>query len=324
MAEKAGPLFRLAHISDLHIPPLPEVQGRDLWNKRWLGFWNWQLKRRKRHSREALGLILADLKAQAPDHIAVTGDLINLALPEEFARAAALLAEIGPPDRVSVVPGNHDAYVSVPWDQGLGLWAPYMTGREGMPMDRERRFPFVREVAASEAQSQAPGAAKIVLIGVSSAIPSFWGRAVGRVGIRQSNAMTEALHHYGDGSWLRVVLIHHPPLFGQAGFGRGLVDNFSLGSIFQLAGAELLLHGHNHRRSLRRLKTRYHGTAYAIGAASASSPGQIGHQMPASYHLIEVWRTGQHYRVDLIARGLNPRSATGVNEIARETLLGTD
>jgi 3',5'-cyclic AMP phosphodiesterase CpdA len=104
-------MFVLAHISDPHLGPLPRGRWRELAGKRALGFLNYQLRRRHEHKMEVLDELLADLHAQKPDHIAVTGDLVNLALPDEFPAAAAFLARVGPPDRVSFVPGNHDAYV---------------------------------------------------------------------------------------------------------------------------------------------------------------------------------------------------------------------
>ncbi len=81
----------------------------------------------------------ADLAQQRPDHIAVTGDLVNIALPDEFTQAHAFLKTIGTPDRVTVVPGNHDAYVSLPWSKAAGLWDAYMTGKHCDDTGAERR-----------------------------------------------------------------------------------------------------------------------------------------------------------------------------------------
>ena len=104
-------MFTLAHLSDPHLAPLPAPRWRDLIGKRVTGYINWQRKRRFIHDAEVLGKIVADLKAQAPDHIAVTGDLANIALAEEFARGRDWLQDLGAPHDVSLVPGNHDAYV---------------------------------------------------------------------------------------------------------------------------------------------------------------------------------------------------------------------
>ena len=51
-----------------------------------------------------------DMKRIDPDHICVTGDLANLGLEEEFKQGALMLNSLGPESKVSVIPGNHDAY----------------------------------------------------------------------------------------------------------------------------------------------------------------------------------------------------------------------
>ena len=103
--------FTLAHLSDPHLPPLPAARLRDLAGKRALGYINWTRNRHKYHRREVLDALVADMQAQRPDHIAVTGDLVNLALEAEFTPAKAWLESVGTPQGVTVVPGNHDAYV---------------------------------------------------------------------------------------------------------------------------------------------------------------------------------------------------------------------
>ena len=103
--------FVLAHLSDPHLPPLPRPRLFELAGKRVLGYVNWTRNRHKYHRREVLDVLVSDLQAQSPDHIAVTGDLVNLALEAEFAAARAWLESLGPPKRITAIPGNHDAYV---------------------------------------------------------------------------------------------------------------------------------------------------------------------------------------------------------------------
>ena len=87
--------FTLAHLSDPHLPPLPAARLRDLASKRALGYLNWTRNRHKYHRREVLDALVADIQAQQPDHIAVTGDLVNLALEAEFAPSRAWLESVG-------------------------------------------------------------------------------------------------------------------------------------------------------------------------------------------------------------------------------------
>ena len=100
-------MFTLAHLSDPHLP-MPTARAVELLNKRATGYVNWWRNRVHLHVPEALARVVADIKAAKPDHIALTGDLVNVALPEEFRRAADWLAAFDQPDRITVIPGNHD------------------------------------------------------------------------------------------------------------------------------------------------------------------------------------------------------------------------
>ncbi|GBD43448.1 3',5'-cyclic adenosine monophosphate phosphodiesterase CpdA [bacterium HR40] len=221
--------MRLAHLSDPHLAPLPCPRARDLLGKRASGFLSWQLRRRFRHRPEVLEAVVADLRAFAPDHIVVTGDLANLSLPEEFVRAARWLAGLGSPERVSLVPGNHDAYVRLAPEQSAAQWTPWITdddGRSGFPWLR-RRPP-------------------LALIGLSSAVPSAWFRATGSVGETQLEALERMLADLGDEDLIRVLLVHHPPL-ERVPRRKALLDREALLRVIARHGVELVLAGHLHR-----------------------------------------------------------------------------
>ena len=82
------PMFTLAHLSDVHIGPLPKAESwRDYWGKRALGKINWHRRRRFLHDPAIAMAMVADIKAHSPDHVALTGDLINIALKQEFVAA---------------------------------------------------------------------------------------------------------------------------------------------------------------------------------------------------------------------------------------------
>src|SRR3954463_226749 len=104
-------MFTLAHLSDIHLAPLPAPRRVELIGKRLTGYINWRRRRHLIHARPALDALTADLHKQKPDHIAVTGDIANIALAEEFTVGRAWLESLGPPEAVTAVPGNHDIYV---------------------------------------------------------------------------------------------------------------------------------------------------------------------------------------------------------------------
>src|SRR3954453_16432881 len=133
--------FTLAHLSDPALPPLPEARLRDLAGKRALGYLNWTRNRHKYHRREVLDALVADIQAHRPDHIAVTGDLVNLALNTEFAPAQAWLESVGTPEQVTVIPGTHDAYVRGAQHRVADSFGDYL---RGYAETDGASFPFLR------------------------------------------------------------------------------------------------------------------------------------------------------------------------------------
>ena len=214
--------FLLAHLSDVHLAPVPWPRFAELDAKRALGLANWHRKRIRVHGREVVDALVADMAAQRPDHIAVGGDLVNIGLPGEIEAAAVWLTRLGPPDRVSVVPGNHDVYGHFGNDPGIARWNAYMGGAGA--------FPFVRQFG------------RLALIGLNSAVPTpvFW--ASGRLGRTQLDAAASLLASLGAENVCRTVLIHHPPLPGQTSRRRGLEDAAELVQVLKQHGAELVLH----------------------------------------------------------------------------------
>lgn len=199
--------------------------------KRALGWLSWQRRRYAIHRAEMLDLSLQDVAMWQPDHRIVGGDLVNIALPGEFAAATDWLRRLGDPADVSLVPGNHDALVRVAPGQGMEPWRPWMTGDDGLP-----GFPWLRR--------RGPFA----LIGVSTAVPTPPFRATGRIGAAQMARLGAVLE--ATRGAIRTVVIHHPPILGHGGARKGLVDRAALCAVLQRHGAELVLHGHHHRFSV--------------------------------------------------------------------------
>jgi 3',5'-cyclic AMP phosphodiesterase CpdA len=286
-------VFKLSHLSDIHLSPLPRPRRRDLLGKRAIGYVNWHRGRKFVHRREVLDLLTRDLIERKPDHIAVTGDLVNLGLPEEFLRAAEWLHQLGPPDRVTAIPGNHDAYVRLHPEAGTGHWQPYMeanaAGAALVPTPEER-FPFVRRIG------------DVGLVALSSAIPTMAFVAAGKLGSTQRASLAQALDALGRERLFRVVLIHHPPLPGQGGWHRGLRDSRALREILKQHGAELVLHGHNHANTVIELETAT-GPAMVIGVPSASE-AVSGRRRAARYNEYGIARVNGGWRLEMVGRAV--------------------
>ncbi|MGH6933518.1 MAG: metallophosphoesterase family protein [Dongiaceae bacterium] len=292
-------MLTLVHISDPHLGPLPRPSLSELLSKRILGFLSWQLRRRKIHEGPVLGVLAQDIAAVAPDHIAITGDLVNISLPGEFVSATAWLRRLGSPRDITVIPGNHDAYVAMSWDRSIGQWSGFMTGsRPGsdqseLPMRSSDDFPFVRVRG------------EVALVGVTTACPMPAYSAGGYIGPRQVEALAGLLDELGQRQLFRVILIHHPPHDGRRHRRKRLYDSADFRQVVARHGAELVLHGHTHQSGLRKLPTPQ-GSAPVIGVPSASAKLDHGHKGHARYHIYRIERAGQSWRLDVEVRGISP------------------
>lgn len=274
----------LAHLTDVHLGPIAGF-GPRFWNlKRAAGYYNWASRRRLAYRRDVLDRIVGDMLEQRPDHIAVTGDLANIGLPQEHINALAWLKALGPPEHVSVVPGNHDIYARPGRDRGMPRWGAYMASdARGAEFVRgAAAFPFVRLLGS------------VAVIGVNSAVPTPPFMAWGRVGAKQLAALADVLHRLARAGLFRVVLIHHPPLTGQASRSRGLQDAAELEAVLARHGAELVIHGHNHVNMLA-WGEGPSGRFPVIGAPSASLGQVHRHEPLGRYNL---------YLIDPVARNI--------------------
>ncbi|WP_375415114.1 metallophosphoesterase family protein [uncultured Bradyrhizobium sp.] len=282
-------VFTLAHLSDPHLA-LPSAPGlRELAGKRALGYLNWTRNRHKIHRREVLDAVVADMQAQRPDHIAITGDLVNISLGAEFAPARAWLESVGPPDRVTAVPGNHDSYVRAMRKRAAEIWGDYLRGDGALTAD-PITFPFLRR--------RGP----LALIGVSSAVPTPPLMATGWLGQAQRNALDLILARLSAEHGFRVLLIHHPLRSEQGSRHKRLTDSDRLLALLKRHGVELILHGHDHVHSTMWFEGP-HGRIPAIGVPSASSIAH-GQHPAAAYNLFSIEREGEAWRCEQTVRGL--------------------
>lgn len=248
--------FTIAHLSDPHLGPLPRPQITHLMSKRLIGYINWQSNRARTHRPEIAVELIDQIHMAKPDHIVVTGDLVNLALPEEIKSARNWLDTIGDPNHVTVIPGNHDAYVPGALAQTRKHWRDFMIGDE---TSEAVVFPFVR--------NRGPAS----IIGVNSARATAPFMATGHLSARQLEMLALALRRQHRHGQFRVVLIHHPPKPDTNHRTQRLVEAEEFLQVIADEGAELVLHGHLHHGSLVYIEGK-HGKVPVVGVPSASNP----------------------------------------------------
>jgi 3',5'-cyclic AMP phosphodiesterase CpdA len=290
-------MFTLAHISDPHLSPLPAAGIFELAGKRLTGWANWYRKRHRVHDRAVLNVIVADMKAQQPDHIAVTGDIVNIGLPKEYDSGRVWLGGVGAPTDVSFIPGNHDIYVADCAAMAERAWGAHMRGDDG------ETFPYLR------------WRGPVALIGVSSGVVTAPFMATGEVGPAQLAKLSALLARLKAEGLFRVVMIHHPPV-SLAKPAKRLIDAEAFMKVIAAQGAELVLHGHDHRAMINWLDGPA-GKVPAIGVPSASTKPGMGHDA-AGYNVYRIDGAAGVWRCEMVSRAMNGNGA--VAEIRRVAL----
>lgn len=269
--------FTLIHISDFHLCRPQKTPFTAFANKRLLSYLSWRIRRARHHDPSVLAHLVRAVRAQPADHVVVTGDLTQLALPCEFDAARRCLEAIGPPRDVFVVPGNHDALVPAGWQARWPEWADYMKPDGPDPQDRSV-LPALRV--------RGP----VALIGLSSAHPTRPFSAGGWIGDGALGRCSEWLAQAARRSLFRIVLIHHPPVPGMVSAHKRLSDGEAFARMVQRHGAELILHGHTHKRS-RTYLPGPQSPIPVLGAPSASATDRDALRR-AGFGVIRVSRDG--------------------------------
>lgn len=301
--------MRIAHLSDPHLLDLEGVSPwRLILNKRLTGWVNLRLKRGHAHRPRLAEAILDELRDAAIDHVAITGDLTNLALEPEFERARRAIERMGRrPEDVSIVPGNHDLYTR--GSQRDGRFAKYFDAyaRSDAGLDRavahpSGRFPFLRVRGPA------------LIVGLSTAVARLPLIASGYAGQAQRGALATALRDPALRDLTPVVLAHHPvvnPASALRRVMRGLDDADALRDALGARPEVLALHGHLHRRGRREVATAG-GTIHVLGATSAS----------LEHH--DVDRAAGYNVYDLDDAGRLRRAWARVWDASREDFLDRD
>ncbi len=261
----------IAHLSDLHLSPVPFPTEWPWRLKPVLGWINWR-RQPGAHDDKVWEKTAAAVLAAQPDHVVVTGDLIELGLSSEYDRARAALVRLGHPERVSWAPGNHDVYTTDTPSRIRAVFADWLVTGRGE--DIRGHFPRVDVLG------------RAVVLTLCSGTPTWTFSAEGELGREQLNILWAILAAVDRSAHLPIVAIHHPPVAPGLSRLKRLRDGEGLLDVLSHYRCPLVLHGHLHEACRRESVHDGHIITH-IGAPSASATGRHGEEGPA-FNLVTI------------------------------------
>jgi 3',5'-cyclic AMP phosphodiesterase CpdA len=294
-------MFRLAHVTDLHVRNFAGARLRDFFGKRAIGALNLALIRRRKYRMELLAALGEDVRARPHDHLVVSGDLGNVSLPGEWRAARSWIESTGAStENTTVIPGNHDAYVQEVVVSGAfeQLFAAFQSADMRLEPDI---YPFARLRG------------EIALVCANSCVPTGDLGAWGRLGEAQLRRVEALLAAPEVRARFRVLVIHHPPVMHRPPENRNLRDRAQLVEVLARVGAELVLHGHDHRDEFAELAGPEGRRIPVVGAGSASYAGAT--DRCSRYNVYQI----DGPRVDVLTYAHDSASG-GYREFRRRTI----
>jgi len=273
--------MRLIHLTDPHLSSLDSQSFWGLRGKRRSGYLSWRRNRRREHLPEILDQLTREIANYEPDQILLTGDLVHIGLESEIIEAAKWLQRLGPPEKVMLVPGNHDNYARDSLSGMYRHWGDYLPPRSPDNGDYTSGYPLVRE---SEGVS---------LVGVTTACVTRVFSAAGELGRAQRQRLARIMENKAGRDEFTCLLIHHPPFPGMTGSRKALRDSEQLLKLSGQNPPALILYGHIHLN-----RETVHNGVHSFCTASASSAND------ASFRIIDLQKEDRGWlcRVRLLKR----------------------
>jgi 3',5'-cyclic AMP phosphodiesterase CpdA len=232
--------MRIAHLSDLHLLE-PHPRQRPLRERIRLGYLS--LLR----PLDAEARVLRTLRALARacekgfDHLVLSGDLTEDGTPGQFEEVArVLLVSRIDPTKVTLVPGNHDAYAD------HRAFARALAG----PLR-----PFAK--TSGGAPGQVVDLGEVALLPISTAVHQHWAWSFGDIDSAGFEGLEKRASDPGIAKRAVVVVQHHAPnphRFAALQWADGLRAHARLLALLSKVRKVQVLHGHLHRAITRVLE----------------------------------------------------------------------
>ncbi len=295
--------MRLIQLTDPHLSSLESFSFFGVKGKRKSGYLSWYRNRRHIHRPEILERLTRAVHDESPDRILLTGDLVHLGLEDAIIEAASWLQQLGSPEQVLLVPGNHDNYAADSLAAMRRHWCDYLPTQDAGATDYAAAYPIEQTCGS------------VRLLGLNTSCVSRIFSAQGELGEAQLSRLRSALGGPPSGlpgqvpepSVFTCLLIHHPPLPGMASARKALRDAKDLQLIVEEQQPDLVLYGHIHCN-----RQQQHGEVRSFCTASASSVNN------ASYRVFDVEKADQGWHCQMRLMSLDKNAGTG----ARFTVAG--
>ncbi len=222
--------MRIVHLSDIHFWQYAFNPLR-LMSKRLAGMASLLAGRARRFRLAGIPRLVDRVSSLEPDHILITGDLTTTALPDEFRAARRALAPwLDEPERLTVIPGNHDRYTwwahrSRRFEKFFGEFAPRL------------RYPWLRQIDPFTA-----------ILGLDPTQAAVTAR--GRLAPAQVDEAKELVASAGSRASRLIVACHYPVAvpdpFERELLGKRMLNANELRRWLATIGAHLYCCGHIH------------------------------------------------------------------------------
>jgi 3',5'-cyclic AMP phosphodiesterase CpdA len=243
------PLFRLAHISDLHFSKLT-------WNplqfcsKRWLGNLNLLFKRKQAFKPDDLTTLFPIFHERKIDAVLITGDLTSTSHEEEFILAQQFVKSLKQEKfKVFALPGNHDQYTKKAYKKQL--FYQFFNATYASPTD-----PLISLSLKEDEMTVVYFGHGWWLIALDTAIATSLISSNGYFSPRLEQNLEKALKEIPADH--RVILINHFPIFSNESSRKSLIRKDALKKLIErFPKIKLFLHGHTHRHCIADLRSSH-------------------------------------------------------------------